>query len=80
MRGAGMFHLLGVALGLAAAGVGAAKPNVVRVQILSQVRAGQHWHYSAHTYGSCSVSAELSSLSRDLVDFASRCQWCAAFS
>lgn len=41
MRGAHVFRLVGVALGLVAAGVSAAKPNVVRVQVLSKVRRGE---------------------------------------
>lgn len=40
MRAAGIVRLASVALGLVVVGVSAAKPNVVRVQVLSKVREG----------------------------------------
>eukprot|EP00903_Cladosiphon_okamuranus_P010152 g9613.t1 len=45
MRGAVMFRLVGVALGLLVAGVSAAKPNVVRVQVISKLdeELGVYW-------------------------------------
>lgn len=49
MRAATVFRLVGVAVGLVAAGVNAAKPNVVRVQVLSKVRRGRS-SLPAHMY------------------------------